>query len=182
MNDVIVWQKRLSTAVYNLQDEDVVIMKAAWIDAFGKMSYGIYVLTTSSGEEVNGMIASWVSQISYEPPLVMAAVHPARYSHRLLKKSGVFTINILSQRQSHMVTRFKGPDPMAKFDSIKWVKGKTGCPILEETIGYLECRVKDLYEPGNHTLFIGEVVDADRFSDQAPMTSLDYSGTYLGKS
>jgi flavin reductase (DIM6/NTAB) family NADH-FMN oxidoreductase RutF len=53
-------------------------MQDQWIKAFAKMTYGIYVLTSGADEAINGMIASWVSQVSYEPPLVMVAVHPKR--------------------------------------------------------------------------------------------------------
>ena len=51
-------------------------MKEDWVQALGKMTYGIYVLTTCDEDEVNGMIASWVSQVSYDPLLIMVAVHP----------------------------------------------------------------------------------------------------------
>ncbi|MDY6879361.1 MAG: flavin reductase family protein, partial [Thermodesulfobacteriota bacterium] len=63
-------------------------MNTEWQEVLGKMTYGIYVLTTSVKEEINGMIASWVSQVSYEPPLIMVAIHPNRYSHHMVKESG----------------------------------------------------------------------------------------------
>ena len=63
-------------------------MKDKWIRALGSMTYGIYVLTSFYEEEINGMIASWVSQVSYDPLLIMVAVHPNRYSHNLIDKSG----------------------------------------------------------------------------------------------
>ena len=53
-------------------------MKAEWINAFGKMTYGIYVLTSCHQQVINAMIASWVSQVSYAPPQIMAAVHAHR--------------------------------------------------------------------------------------------------------
>ena len=59
-------------------------MDERWLQALGSMTYGIYVLTTHHEEKINGMIASWVSQISYDPPLVMVAVHPNRYSRQLI--------------------------------------------------------------------------------------------------
>ena len=54
------------------------------------MTYGIYVLTTRHNSTINGMIASWVSQISYDPHLMAVAVHPNRYSHELMKKKRLF--------------------------------------------------------------------------------------------
>ena len=156
-------------------------MQEGWIKTLGKMTYGIYVLTSFYKNEVNGMIASWVSQISYEPLLVMAAVHPNRYSHQLIEKSGCFALHIIDRRQADFLSRFKGPDPKAKFSSIQWERGQTGCPILSECLAYLACRVKARCAPGNHTLFLGEVVDGQSFDSGTPFTSLDYKGVYLGK-
>ena len=156
-------------------------MQKDWIEILGKMTYGIYVLTSFHKEEVNGMIASWVSQISYDPLLIMAAVHPNRYSHQLIEKSGCFALHVIDRQQVELLACFKGPDPKAKFSSVQWERGQTGCPILSECLAYLECNVKASYTPGNHTLFLGEVVAAQSFTDGIPFSSLDYNGVYLGK-
>jgi len=157
-------------------------MKSTWQEALGKMTYGIYVLTTSVKEEINGMIASWVSQVSYDPPLIMVAIHPNRYSHHLVRQSGHFALHLLGQNQTDLLERFKGPDPSAKFTSINWERGETGCPILQDCLAYIECDVKTIISPGNHTLFIGEVKEAQVFSElDVPFTSLDYRGVYQGK-
>lgn len=157
-------------------------MNTEWQEVLGKMTYGIYVLTTSLKEEINGMIASWVSQVSYEPPLIMVAIHPNRYSHHMVKESGHFVLHLVGRSRSELLGRFKGPDPSAKFASIEWKRGKTGCPILEDCLAYLECDVQTTITPGNHTLFLGEVKEAQVLSDQeVPFTSLDYRGVYEGK-
>lgn len=156
-------------------------MDKTWIQVFGKMTYGLYVLTTFYEDQINGMIASWVSQASFDPPLMMVAVHPSRYSHRLIEKSRCFALHIPAKNQGEYLFRFKGSDPAAKFDGIQWIKAKSGCPILNQCVAYVECRVRHSYRPGNHTLFIGEVIDAGRCSDEEPLSSLDYEGQYLGK-
>jgi flavin reductase (DIM6/NTAB) family NADH-FMN oxidoreductase RutF len=145
------------------------------------MTYNIYVLTTCHRKTINGMIASWVSQASYDPPLVMVAVHPNRLSHRLIQKSGTFALHLLYQNQKDLLSRFKGPDPKAKFADLEWSKGKTGCPILKDCLGYLDCRLKAMLQPGNHTLFIGEVLDAQLIAHEQPLTTLDYEGRYIGE-
>jgi flavin reductase (DIM6/NTAB) family NADH-FMN oxidoreductase RutF len=156
-------------------------MQDHWIKAFAKMTYGIYVLTSRADEVINGMIASWVSQVSYEPPLIMVAVHPKRYSHRLIEKGGGFVLHVISRSQKDYLSRFKGADTQAKFSSLKWTTGQTGCPILSECLAYLECELKTRYRPGNHTLFIGQVVDAGVFADEPPFATMEYDGVYLGK-
>ena len=157
-------------------------MRDEWIEALGQMTYGIYVLTSFYKDTINGMIASWVSQVSYDPLLIMVAVHPNRYSHNLIAKSGCFALHVLSADQSNLLGRFKGPDPAAKFSAIQWQSGRTGCPVLKECVAYFECKVTAEYTPGNHTLFLGEVVEARMIARKDVLSTLDYDGVYLGKS
>ena len=156
-------------------------MKEEWIKAFGKLTYGIYVLTSHHEKKINGMIASWVSQVSYEPPLIMVAVHPNRFSYQLIEHGRGFALHVLADTQADFLSRFKGADLSAKFSTIDWTLGKTGCPILSECLAYLECELKTQYRPGNHTLFIGEVIAAGVFAHQKPFTTQEYEGVYLGK-
>ena len=156
-------------------------MKAEWINAFGKMTYGIYVLTSCHQQVINAMIASWVSQVSYAPPQIMAAVHTHRYSHQLVEKGGSFALHVLAKSQKDLLSRFKGKDPKAKFSDLNWTAGKTGCPILSDCLAYLECEIEAYYRPGNHTLFIGNVIDAAVLAEGSPLTTGDYEGIYLGK-
>ena len=64
--------------------------------AFKALVHGVYVVTTRCGDRVNGMTASWVSQVSLSPLLLMVSIAPARYSHDLIKESGIFAINVLT--------------------------------------------------------------------------------------
>lgn len=155
-------------------------MEMNWLNAFGQMTYGIYVLTTRHAQEINGMIASWVSQVSYEPPLIMAAVHPNRYSHGLIEKSGHFALHVVDRSEDKILDRMMGPDPKEKFAGLEWEPGKTGSPILKDCMAWFECRIKEKHRPGNHTMFIGEVVHAGFVSSGRPLCTFDCKGTYLG--
>ena len=156
-------------------------MNEELLNYLASMTYGIYVLTTRYAKTINGMIASWVSQVSYDPPLIMVAVHPDRYSHDLLQKSGHFALNILAREQKDLLTRFKGPDPGSKFDALAWRDGVNGCPVLADCIGSVACRIQQTLKPGNHTLFIGEVVGAVFNRQETPLCTLDYEGCYTGR-
>ncbi len=156
-------------------------MEKPWQQILGKMANGIYILTTCHKDEINGMIVSWVSQVSYDPPLVMIAVHPNRYSHHLLEKNGVFALHLVARDQPDFLGHFSKPVPSSKFDSIQWYKGKTGCPVFDDCIGYIECKVIKILKPGNHTLFIGQIKNGKFLSSEDPMSTLDYLGTYVGK-
>jgi flavin reductase (DIM6/NTAB) family NADH-FMN oxidoreductase RutF len=156
-------------------------MQTALLDIMAHLTYGIYVLTTRSEETINGMIASWVSQVSFDPPLFMAAVHPNRYSHQLLTQGGHFALHILAREQKEMLARFKGPVAQEKFSGVDWREGVTGCPVLTDCIGWVECRIIATLTPGNHTLFIGEALEAAFNRQATPLSTLDYEGCYLGK-
>lgn len=156
-------------------------MKTEWIRIFGTMTNGVYVLTTALEGRINGMIASWVSQVSYDPPLIAVAVHENRFSHGLVRESGLFALHVLGRHQKMMVSRFMASDPEAKFSGIGWKPGQTGCPILEDCAACFECRITTSIQPGNHTVFIGEVVNAMMISDAEPLTTRDYHGQYIGK-
>ena len=156
-------------------------MEKAWIETCGYLTNGIYVLTSGYNDELNGMIASWVSQVSYDPPLIMVAIHQNRSSHRLISKSGRFAVHLLHAKQEEFLSRFKVPDPRAKFENVEWTKGFTGCPILRDCLGYLECLTMESYKPGNHTLFVGKIVDAKILSPGDPMISRDLDHVYLGQ-
>jgi flavin reductase (DIM6/NTAB) family NADH-FMN oxidoreductase RutF len=145
------------------------------------MPYGIYVLTSFYKEEINGMIASWVSQVSYDPLLIMVAVHTNRYTHQLIDQSGCLALHVLARDQADLLKRFKGSDPQSKFASLQWKRGKTGSPILKDCLAYFEGNVVDRFSPGNHTLFFAEVVDAKVVADGQPLSSAHYDGIYLGK-
>jgi len=157
------------------------MMEKEWQEALGRMTYGIYVLTTRVDDIINGMIASWVTQVSYEPPLIMVAIHPNRYSHGLVEKSQSFALHILDQSQKEMLDIFKGPDPQKKFDDITWEHGKAGPPILKDCLAWLELIVRERHTPGNHTLFIGEIIGGGVRHSGTPLTTLDYEGMYMGK-
>ena len=158
------------------------MMEKKWQEALGRMTYGIYVLTTRVDAIINGMIASWVTQVSYEPPLIMVAIHPSRYSHDLVEKGQSFALHVIDREQREMLKIFKGPDPEKKFSNMSWEQGKTGVPILKDCTAWLELTVKERHMPGNHTLFIGEIIDGGARDSGTPLCTLDYEGTYVGKS
>jgi flavin reductase (DIM6/NTAB) family NADH-FMN oxidoreductase RutF len=156
-------------------------MKENWQRAFGKMTNGIYVLTTRYAEDINGMIASWATQVSHEPPLIAVAVHPNRYSHALIEKSKSFALHVVPHTRQEIMDRMMGPDPAAKFSGIHWEPGQTGCPVLKDCLAWFECSVTRQLKPGNHTLFFGQVVNAGFVSPGRPLCTFDCSGVYVGK-
>jgi flavin reductase (DIM6/NTAB) family NADH-FMN oxidoreductase RutF len=130
--------------------------------AFAALVHGVYVVTTRLDDLVNGMTAAWVSQVSLNPLLVMVSIAPPRYSHRLIKDSGVFAINVLTAAQTELGKRFgyKSGRKVDKFAGLEWTAAVTGSPILPQAYAYLDLKLTDTFPAGDHTLFVGEVVDA----------------------
>jgi len=153
------------------------------VDALTRFTYGIYILTTTKGDEKHGMIASWVSQISHDPPLVMVAIRKNRRVHPIVKEAAAFALHVLDrEKNKQLLGRFKLPMPAQRFEGAKCITLETGCPILTETLAHLDCQLVDTIDAGDHTLFIGEVLSADTKEDGSPMTGWDYGKVYLGSS
>ena len=129
---------------------------------FDALVHGVYVVTTRLGDVVNGMTASWISQVSLKPLLVMVSIAPSRYSHDLIKQSGIFAVNVLDRDQADLGKRFgfKSGRQVDKFAGLEWTTGATGAPILPQAYACLELKLKETVPAGDHTLFVGEVVAA----------------------
>ena len=130
--------------------------------AFTALVQGVYVVTTRLGEKINGMTAAWVSQVSLNPLLVMVSIAPPRYSHTLIKESGIFAINVLTSEQVELAKRFgyKSGRKIDKFAGLDWVPASSGAPILPQAYAYFDLKLVHTFTAGDHTLFVGEVVEA----------------------
>ncbi|RJP17417.1 MAG: flavin reductase [Candidatus Abyssobacteria bacterium SURF_5] len=157
-------------------------MKEQIHEALGLFTYGIYILTSQKGDEKHGMIVSWVSQISHDPPLVMAAIRKNRRMHPIVEEAGSFVLHVLDKDAKQIVSRFKYPSPAERFAGVECATGATGAPIIKNVPAYAECRLRQTFDTGDHTLFIGEVVSAGVSGKGAPMTGWDYGKIYQGDS
>jgi flavin reductase (DIM6/NTAB) family NADH-FMN oxidoreductase RutF len=130
--------------------------------AFTALVHGVYVITTASGTQVNGMTASWVSQVSLNPLLLMVSIAPSRYTHDLIKESEVFAVNVLTADQVDLGKRFgfASGRRVDKFAGLDFITAVTGSPILPQAYAYFDARLVGTFPAGDHTLFVGEVVAA----------------------
>ncbi len=125
--------------------------------------YGLYVLT---GESKDGRVAAatvnWVTQASFAPPLVAVGVKADSSAHAIIKSAGAFALNVLAKGQNGTAfTFFKSLD--REGDTIggeKFSAGRTGAPILAKAAAFVECKLVETVEKGDHSLFVGEVVEA----------------------
>lgn len=149
-------------------------------EALKRLSYGIYIVTVKSDDDRNLMIASWVSQVSRRPPRVMVAIRKNRRTHSMINESQSFALHALEKGETDRITRFKSVVADDRFEGISLDQAATGSPIIKDSLAYLDCKLVDTVDTGDHTLFIGEVQAADAKPSGVPMTTLDYGKTYIG--
>ncbi len=127
-----------------------------------KIPHGLFICGVSEAEEVNGFTASWVTQGSFEPPLVVMAVKSDGSSHGMIQRTGKFSLNILRADQKDLAAVFFKPQKAlgGRFEMAPFREGKLGLPILEDCIGAIECLVIGEVCHGDHTVFVGEVKEA----------------------
>ncbi len=125
------------------------------------------VLVTSRNSGKDNIIAlSWHSPVSFSPKLYAIMVGHTRFSHDLIKNSKVFCVNFMSIEHEEQVmfcgTR-SGRDT-DKFEEISLGKEKCkkiDCPRVKKALGYLECKVVNAVKAGDHTIFVGEILNTE---------------------
>lgn len=128
-----------------------------------KIPHGIYVCGVKDGEDINCFTASWVTQSSFKPPLIVNCVNTSHKSHEMITNSGVFSLSFLESGQKEVAKTFFQPLHRVgnKFEDVEFYLGEeTGCPIISNSLGYVECKVVGKVEQGDHTVFVGEVIGA----------------------
>jgi flavin reductase (DIM6/NTAB) family NADH-FMN oxidoreductase RutF len=131
--------------------------------ALRMIPYGLYVLTAEGKDgQVAAATVNWVTQASFEPPLVVVGVKADSGAHALIKESRAFALNVLAKGQQAMAFAFFKPATRDgnKISGEPFRRGATGAPILENTPAFVECKLTDFIERGDHSIVVGEVVDA----------------------
>ena len=147
-----------------------------------KIPHGLFICGVRDGDQINGFTASWITQGSFEPPLVVIAVRSDGSSHATIKKTGLFSVNILRKNQKDLAAIFFKPQKAlgGRFESAPFVYGEHGLPILEDAIGGLECKLVGKVEHGDHTVFVAEVISATLHNDEDALNLASTGLTYGG--
>jgi flavin reductase (DIM6/NTAB) family NADH-FMN oxidoreductase RutF len=135
-----------------------------------KMPSGLYVVGSRAGNRRNGMTLNWTTQLGFDPKLLGIAVEHEAFTHELIAEGGVFSLNLLDREDRQIVRKFTKPvevDVDAKtLNGFPFHDGKTGAPILDQAVAFLDCEVRQSVDTGSHTLFIGETVDVGFQKDE----------------
>jgi flavin reductase (DIM6/NTAB) family NADH-FMN oxidoreductase RutF len=153
-------------------------------EALRQIPYGLYVVGVGGNGDgqMNALAASWVTQCSFDPPLVMVAVRKPSRTYDLVKVGRVFSLNLLDRKERDLIRAVERPARASrnKFAEVAHVEEDTGAPVLPQAFAYAECRVRAIYEPGDHALVVGEVVHAAVRAEGQPLMCADLKWHYGG--
>jgi flavin reductase (DIM6/NTAB) family NADH-FMN oxidoreductase RutF len=128
------------------------------------MPSGLYVVGSRAGDRRNGMTLNWAVQVSVDPKLLAISVERAAFTHELVAEGRAFSLCIVDREDRAIVRKFTKPvevDAEARtLNGFPYHDGRTGVPILDQAVAWLECEVRQEVPCGAYTLFVGEVVDA----------------------
>jgi flavin reductase (DIM6/NTAB) family NADH-FMN oxidoreductase RutF len=147
------------------------------------LSNGVYVLTSRNGARFGAATITWVSQVSFRPPLIMAAVRPDSNVFRCLTESRVAALHVVGSGQKEVARRFFFPTRAgpATINDEPFAKGSTSAPILANLPAHVECHVERIVETeGDHAVVILRVVEAGCREDVKPLTMAETPWVYGG--
>jgi len=137
-----------------------------------KIPYGLYIVGAKTKEGLTAIIANWVGQVSFDPPLVSVSIEYDSDMKSYIEESNYFSINMLQAGSTHFAKTFlKKSKPVATSVNGKEITlAKNGSPFLSDAIASLECKVLNSVGVGDHVMFVGEVIDGIWHSDEQILT------------
>jgi flavin reductase (DIM6/NTAB) family NADH-FMN oxidoreductase RutF len=135
----------------------------------GHFATGVAIVTarTADGSPC-GLTVNEFSSGSLDPPRVLVCIERAALSHDHIQKAGAFVVNVLAEERGELLARrFSTWGVNEKFDGVAYRTELSGAPVLESALAWLECRVHEAVPAGDHTIFVGEVLDADAHEGRA---------------
>lgn len=137
-------------------------------EAMYKLTYGLFVLTTTDGEKQNGCIVNTVSMLTDNPKRVTVFVNKANYTEELLRKTGIFNASVLTEKTPFEIFKqfgFASGRDTDKFAGTSYPKTENGLYYLPDySNAVLSGKVIDYYDYGTHTLFVAEITEAKTLS------------------
>ena len=144
----------------------------------GRVPSGIFILTHGIGQDGTGMLASWVMQAGFDPPMVSVALGLGRYACERLTADQPFVLNIVGESDKFLMKHFAASfDPgQNAFEGLDVSQSSHGVPILSAAIGHLECEPVGHVDSHDHRLFLAKVVGGRLATDQPPWVHIRKTG------
>ncbi len=149
----------------------MVVTRDAFRQAMGLFATGVTVVTSHIEGQLFAMTANAITSVSLDPVLVLVCVDKTAFTHEAIEKTGVFAVSILDQSQEHLSRRFATkPQPGENIlEGVDYHLSTLGCPLIDGSLAYLDCRVYAAYPGGDHTIFLGEVQEASVATEGPPL-------------
>lgn len=148
------------------------------LKALYSISYGLYLITSKDGDQINGQIANTVFQISSDPPTIAVSINKQNLTNELIAKSGLFAVSVLRQETPLSLIGqfgFKSGRDVDKFAGMDYSTTPQGLPyLIDDALAYIETKVIQNIDAETHTIFIGEVTAAEVLKQGNPMTYAYY--------
>ena len=148
------------------------------------LSYGVYVVTTKDNLKNVGCIANSVMQITSSPSVIAVSINHDNYTNKCIKEKNTFAVSILKEDSNPNIIGefgFKSSKDVNKFENIDY-KIEEDMPVINDSCGYFICKVINAIETSTHTVFLGEIIKMDGYSDSNPMTYKYYHEKLKGTS
>lgn len=144
--------------------------------------YALYVVTSIDGEETGAFTANWLSQASFDPPLVMVSVERDSHSLPIIRSGGHFAVNVLESGQRELAGHFgkKARHAGNKLASIAHHFSEVGLPVLDDALGVVVCRVTGEVEAGDSVVVVGEVIEARALREGETLTMSEAGFRHAG--
>lgn len=134
--------------------------------------------------DLNAFVCSWVTQVSFKPPMIVVGIKRDAHSNEMVKESGVFTLNVLGSDQKELTQKFFKDLQVTptEMSGVPYTLGeKTGCAVFPDTPAHIECVVRHVYDGENdHSVVVAEIVDAKHRRDAQPLTHAVTGWHYAG--
>jgi flavin reductase (DIM6/NTAB) family NADH-FMN oxidoreductase RutF len=135
-------------------------------------TYGLYAVSCANEGEVNAFTANWLTQVSFEPPLVAVSIENTTRSLPMILRSRKFIINVYREGDRELAgqlgkSALKHPEKLA---GVAYTPGPGGAPILRDALAWVACEVRHTVEAGDSTLVVAEVVEVGMQDEGQPLT------------
>ena len=141
----------------------------------GKFATGVTIITTIENQHPKGITANSFTSVSLDPPLVLFCLGKDSTNFQAFNVANFFAVNILSNQQTELSNRFAAFDG-DRFDGVNWKIWETGAPILDYALAAIDCRKKEVIDAGDHIIILGEILRAEKLSEQDPL--IYFNGKY----
>jgi flavin reductase (DIM6/NTAB) family NADH-FMN oxidoreductase RutF len=151
---------------------------AEFAPALGRIPSGIFIVTFRGPTAEAALLASWIQQCSFDPPMVSMAVRKGRDFADLMSEGASFAVNILAEGQKELLGHFgKG----LSLEQLPQAEERVARPeglsaILREAVGVLHCQVAGRHDAGDHLLILGRVIGGSLQDDTKPMIHVRKNG------